>query len=602
VTVFAGVCGLGVDDAARREVERMSSSISQGGVKLTRVTHATPYAHVSASRSSRLADMDIHTHDDIAVILCGELYDRGRCQPGDSGVDGGDAALLHTLYRDDPSCGWLDDLDGEFSLIVVDGQRSVVLLACDRLGIGRVYMFHEGTRYWFCSAPSALTVVHQLSMRVDEDAAEQFLDVGYMLGDRTWLKGCTLLPPAAVWSLDAASGTTKVRQYWDLNMIEPQPQALREHEAAATCAALFRQAVARRCRVDDCLTVTLSGGLDSRAVLAAARECGAKVTAVTFGRRESPDVRIAAQVARTSGVRHRIVEIGPQNWLQPRIAGVWRTGGEFPILDMHGVEALDVLAREGVVNLHGLAGDTTLRGMHLQPRALDGPVGILDVCRVTGGHASILMPAVEASSRDRKTDYFYLRNRIRRFTALGPALLEGTTVDRKPFIDRALLDFVYSLPDALRLHGKLYRTMLLYAFPELYRSIPWQKTGVPLGWPSGVRWVVSTARRSVSRLRRALGLPAARGYAAYAEWLRLPPARDVVERVLMNPRALYPDVCDSARGQSAWAALLNGAETSATVSRYLTTELWLQQAFQGRWRDWESLLAELPEVGRRSST
>jgi hypothetical protein len=67
-------------------------------------------------------------------------------------------------------------------------------------------------------------------------------------------------------------------------------------------------------------------------------------------------------------------------------------------------------------------------------------------------------------------------------------------------------------------------------------------------------------------------------------WLRRAPARGVAEGILTSRDALYPEFIDRDSVVGEWKRLLGGAENAPIVSRYLTLEIWLQQAFNGRWR------------------
>jgi asparagine synthase (glutamine-hydrolysing) len=601
VSVLAGVCGCAVGDRLQRAVDKMSAVAAFRDTERFTVCDRSPRAYVSASTSSKTADCASDSGSDVGVVVCGEILDRGGGSGLGSAQESDDAALVRSLYRDDPSCGFFAGLDGEFVAVIQDRGRQLLHLVSDRVGVGRVYILRDGHRRWFCSAPSGFAEADgPTSLALDASAAGEFLDVGYFLEDRTWLKGCSLLSPATIWSFDLSHGREVTRRYWTWEGIPRADDNQTVQDVAPLVASLLKAAVARRCRPHERTTVTLSGGLDSRAILAAAMECSTQLTAVTFGRLDAPDVRLAARIAQRAGVKHSIVEIGAHNWLQPRVEGVWRTGGEMPLLHMHGIEARAALATAGDANLNGFAGDLIIGGSYLLPSVRGSQITVEHASQVTGASPAALRPSVIKLGSSYRSDYYYLENRVRRFTALGPALLEGCVADRKPFVDRRLLEFVYSLPDAMRLDNRLYRRILLTAFPDLYRHIPWQKTGVPISWPSAAQRAAYFAGRVQRRARRAVNRPTSKGFADYAQWLRDEPAKQVVETMLMRPEPLFADLCDPQPCRLAWSQLLSGVDTSETISRYLTMELWLQQIMNGRFRAWDDLAFECGK--NRSST
>ena len=62
------------------------------------------------------------------------------------------------------------------------------------------------------------------------------------------------------------------------------------------------------------------------------------------------------------------------------------------------------------------------------------------------------------------------------------------------------------------------------------------------------------------------------------------PARAIFSELLSSPRALYHGYISGKEVTAALEEHLNGSDRSRQLCRYLTLELWLQQVFEGRWR------------------
>jgi asparagine synthase (glutamine-hydrolysing) len=158
-----------------------------------------------------------------------------------------------------------------------------------------------------------------------------------------------------------------------------------------------------------------------------------------------------------------------------------------------------------------------------------------------------------------------------------------------PFFDNRLIELAYSLPDALRFGSRIYRKMLLGRFPDYYKSIPWQKTGVPIGYSDKLAKLVhygKRVRRKLSVLTEGLiaNPYSSQGYANYDEWIRNEPARSFFGKLLSNPDALYPAYLPREAVKSCWDSHLAGTNNSQALCRYATFEIWLQQVFEKKFR------------------
>ena len=113
--------------------------------------------------------------------------------------------------------------------------------------------------------------------------------------------------------------------YWSWERITPLKGAIDIHETGREWGKRFVAAVEKRVRPHERAGLMLSGGLDSRSILAAFPLRGDDVHAATFGKRGCQDIRIAAEAAAVKKAQHHTFEINEHNWLHPRLAGVWRT-------------------------------------------------------------------------------------------------------------------------------------------------------------------------------------------------------------------------------------------------------------------------------------
>lgn len=524
----------------------------------------------------------------IYVWLDGEIYNRDVLEKSCEIKSSSDVEFLGKVFSSNQHMLVLPHIDGYYAAVVYDAGRRKVNLLGDRYGLKHLYWLRHANGIAWGSEVKVFCALPDFRPAIDTTSVEQFFSIGYLLEDRTWFEQAKLLPSGTLVTWDLERNTIQERRYWWWDSIKPLNEPYDEEQLARELGCLFREAVERRCAQHHLLGITLSGGLDSRAILAAMRPYGKDMRAVTFGKRGCLDGRIARRVASKIGVKHELLEISEDNWLAPRIAGVWQTDGQLDLMHMHGIEFHDKMSQWYRINMNGFAGDAILGGSWLKKREFARDVSNKSiVSRIIGCHADIL-ERFDRYEGLQKPDFYMLQNRIRRFTYGGTKHWATVVEQRKPFYDNKLIDFVYSLPDRTRYRGHIYKTMLLRTFPDLYRNIPWQNTGVPIGWP---QW---TGRASqISRMLRAKGRSAVArigftvadpdSYTDYPIWLRSEPAKSFVDKVLCHNDCLCADYVSPHIVKQTWREHLAGRNHSSDICRYLTLEIWLQQIYERKY-------------------
>jgi asparagine synthase (glutamine-hydrolysing) len=509
-----------------------------------------------------------HTSGGVRVWLDGEFYNReelSRSLESDE-EPASDAALLAALYQRDGDGDFLKEVDGVFAAVVYDEPRRLVHLVSDRYGLRHLYWTrHAGGVAW-ASEVKAMLGLQGFEPEVDPAALEDFFETGNLTGDRSWLEGVGLLPAATVltWKLDGR--TSQTRRYWGRESVKPlegEPNAV---ELADELGRLFRDAVERRSRAGERTGLTLSGGLDSRAILAAMPEREETLHAVTFGKRDCEDARVAALAAAAKGAAHHVCEMGAKNWLNQRLEAVWWTDGELNLMHMHVAAVLPRVRSLFDITLDGLGANGVV-GDSWMEHGLSGP-------------------------------FEYVDGRTRRFLVLGPTTVRGFVEGRFPFLDNRFVELALAVPDHLKEGNALYRMMLLRTFPEFFESIPWQKTGAPITWPrpnEGRRKSLAEVGEQLRYKLSWFGVAAApaRGYADYASWIRQEPARSVFIKLLKGRDALYPEYLLRERVEGDLEKHLGGRDRSEFLCRALTFEVWLRQLFLGEYRGARDESAEL---------
>lgn len=524
----------------------------------------------------------------VFVWLDGELFNRGEVAAQNKTDATTDPELILSLYEKDRGFSFLKHIDGFYSSVIYDSNRQIVHLISDRYGMRYLYRTVRSGRLAWSSEVKALLAIPEYVPVINPEALDEFINIGYLLENRTWLEGIEMLAPGSVLSWNIKSGTAETMQYWWWDSIKPIDGRIDEDDVVDELGRLFRKAVEKRCEQAEDLGVTLSGGLDSRAVLAAIPESDYPIHTATFGITKSGDIQIARKASSVKGAIHHPIEINHENWLAPRITGVWTTDGQTDLMHMHGIEAVNEMKNYFRINNSGFAGDLILGGSYLIDERFPDSNRKELLAEVMGCNPSCLWN-YEAYSSLGKPDYYFLQNRVRRFTCGGTKLLISSIEYRKPFLDNRLMEFAYSLPDSMRYKNHIYNKMLLRSFPEYFKNIPWLTTGVPISWPDWAVTANKIPRKTKSVTMRMLNnagfnMTNTASFTDYPRWIRIDPARSFFEEMLAGRQTLYPQYLDEKKVRSELEAHMNGRDFSKSLCRYLTIEIWLRQLFEKEFR------------------
>jgi asparagine synthase (glutamine-hydrolysing) len=185
--------------------------------------------------------------------------------------------LLHAYIEWGPQC--LDRFNGMWAFAIWDRARRTLFAARDRVGKKPFYYTQDDTGTWYFASEIKAFRAVGFRFGCDPQAAFDFLTQGTYghLGSRGFLTGVRQLPAAHRLRLDSAAGVVRVERYWQLPHVRERDRLPYDAAFRRRFRELLADAVALRLRSDVPVGATLSGGLDSSAVVLlmdAQRECG----------------------------------------------------------------------------------------------------------------------------------------------------------------------------------------------------------------------------------------------------------------------------------------------------------------------------------------
>lgn len=426
----------------------------------------------------------------------------------------------------------LNRLDGYFCAVIYDKKQQKVKLISDRYGMRLLYWYHKDNIFAWGNEVKAILAINGVHKELNPTSYDCFMDLGYLLGDNTWFENIKLIKPATILEYDLDKDTVTHRHYWKWSEITPTEISF--NQAVSKLGELHIQAVSRRFNSNERIGIALSGGLDSRSILAALNGLHPtyKSYIYTFGIPKCDDIEIAKQVSsKVKSWKHEAFYFSSANWFQPRFQRVWNTDGMQDMMHMHGSEFLPIISEHVDINLNGYIGGEaygdSYQASHNYKR-LNSRVN-LDIAKdIYGKHAHLT---------DYNSDFFDINhiepfdfmNRSRRFINMGTESSLTHIHQRMPQMDNKVLEFIFSLPDEYRLNNKIYSAMLKRIFPEYFNDIPWQKTGKPVGIfkkPNIPTRAINKAKREIRSL---LGVKSSQNYTDYPAWIR---DKEVSEQLL----------------------------------------------------------------------
>lgn len=466
----------------------------------------------------------------------------------------------------DGGVGVLARLDGEFQVVVWDRRDRELTLVTDRHGGISTYVGRGPGGLAFAGGVRGVLMAPGVEARPDVEALREAVSFGgYRLGDRTNLESVKMLPGACALVVRAGGDVSRRRlwSYADVPPADPAPAPALVDRAHALWTAAVRRRLVGAARPGQ----TLSGGLDSRAILAEAAGAASTWSALTYGIAGCDDADYALRAAEVAGCPWTFYPLysgRAPDWLERRRGWIQATDGLMQLGDLMHLEPLELHARMVATDFSGYLGDAVCG---LTWADVECPEGALE--RLPYYHAGVGLTREAALERVRMAvqplgraapRFCYFESKALQAIGRPGNTYRAHLRVRRPFADHDLFDFWGGLPTSCRLD--LYPTLLRDRYPALFGTIPEQRTGLPVLTP---RWRVQLERARRLAYRRALqplavgaGLALPERRRSYHEDQRLwnePAAAARIRRTVLDPAGLCGDVLGRAaveRIMDAW--------------------------------------------------
>ncbi|MBN1314439.1 MAG: hypothetical protein JXA42_03190 [Anaerolineales bacterium] len=452
--------------------------------------------------------------DSVAMAFDGVLFEPWPTQ--------GLAEILSQYEKN--SAALLDSIRGIFSFSVCNYTTGDIAVYTDQAGTRPVYYAIQDNVFYFAGDYSVLSAILPDPGEIDTQAVYDMLTFGYLTGNKTPSKKIKCAPPGSclTWNVNTAklNITSYFTAYSSLELTD-YSQITKQLEQ------LFIQAVERSLRAGRPL-FTISGGLDSRAVLATALMLGYdRPECLSFGELASLDIKLALQVAEKTNAELALISLGNGDYLTDTLtrASLFNGGMVYYSGSAHMLYALSKLdAGKWDIVQTGMSGDMLMGSfLHkddITKLANDTTLITNRVIKQLGQLNWIERLALDDFSEDpvfqsvsnsiiepkpdttisQAVERWNLENRQQRGMFNGFRMIEHFSEYSSPFFDADLYKFTLSIPHRYRLGEKIYLDMLSRLLPASLWGIPWQKTGHP---PSTKNWINTINAKATMGIGRA---------------------------------------------------------------------------------------------------
>lgn len=538
------VSGKGFADAD--SVNRAIDTVHHRGPECNRVWCSTNgmatlgHCRLSIIDLSERSRQPFSYQDRYAITYNGEIYNyleikSELLKKGFSFSTDSDTEVLVAAYA-----AWgkdcLQRFDGAFAFAIWDDVEQELFAARDRFGEKPFFFSVEEGQLFFASEIKALWKLG-IVKEVNDAMLYNFLTLGYVVnpadGKETFYKNINKLPAASFLTYKNG-GAIVIESYWNLSVsVNSQ---ISETEAIERFRELFAGSIAKRLRSDVAIGTSLSGGLDSSAVVAYCQQSSGQYThqsfTAVFPGFEKDEQSHAALVARQFDLKPHYISID-----EGEVTGLMQhvmRHQEEPIGSASALaqyKVYEAAKRAGVtVLLDGQGADEIVAGYtkyygwywrELYARKKLGRSGELKAARSLGIRESFgwsdrlgsLLPHFAASlqqARKEKAaysnpslnrDFAFANKRSSYYTlpsdlSLNGALHYNTTANgleellriadrnsmahavevRLPFLSHELVEFLFTLPSNMKIQGGWTKLLLRKAMePVLPREIVWRK-------------------------------------------------------------------------------------------------------------------------------
>ncbi len=455
---------------------------------------------------------------DIVLTVNGEIYNfkklKYQLEKKYTFTSGSDSEVLIYGYLEWGIEKLLTRIEGMFSFVLYDIKKNKLYLARDRVGIKPMYYSLVNNQLAWASELKAITEFYKDEvLEVDYTAVYDYLTYRYIPTPKSLYKEIRKLTPAHYLEYDLLTKEVSEEKYWELVIKE---KSISLGDAAKKVRYLVDKAVEEQLMSDVPVGFFLSGGMDSSTIVASASKFIDQINtySIGFDIKEHDETHFAKIVADKFKTKHtnKKISVGEVKKIFNRLRGWY----DEPFADTSAfpVYTVSKLAKtNSTVVLTGDGGDEVFGGYNWYKQFEDGVEkyvkdNLPKIKRTAirlfakdklldlefGYYTKLMAGLTKEEKKEYKTslkipdsydDYWYFRKFYRKdlplftrlqfmdfhtylhddiLTKVDRASMAVALECRVPLLSTELIEFVFSVPEKIRYHGKELKGLMKYAF------------------------------------------------------------------------------------------------------------------------------------------
>jgi asparagine synthase (glutamine-hydrolysing) len=221
-------------------------------------------------------------------------------------------SAAYLIHRYEEEHDFPRGLNGRFHGLAIDRARGTAMLFNDRYGLQRLYYHEAKDAFYFAAEAKAILKVRPELRSADPRGLGEFVVCGCVLENRTLFRDIYVLPPGSAWIFQGGTLKKKAsyfepKEWEEQERLEPEPYYVALRDA-------FVRNLPRYFNGQERVGVSLTGGLDTRIIMAWQRPAPGSVPCYTFGSmyRDNQDVILARKVAQICDQSHQVITTGKE--------------------------------------------------------------------------------------------------------------------------------------------------------------------------------------------------------------------------------------------------------------------------------------------------
>ncbi len=474
----------------------------------------------------------------LCIIMDGELFDyqsqrRNLLNKGHNFCFGKENYAEYCLHAyEEYGLEAFKYFNGSFLIAIYNLESNELILANDRFSSIPLFYYYDNLSLVFGTQLRSVLKYPNVPRRLNLQAVFEFFTFQRVLGERTFYEDIKVLYPGSV--LHFRKNDISLHRYWTMQYDEGLHS---EEYYVEKLANSLKKAIKRRTTSKHRYGILLSGGLDSRAVLAATE---IPIISFTLGDYQNNEVVFAQRVAAKKGSKHIFLR-RDRNYYPDLIDEAIDIGdGMYRFDHAHFIGFMKRIREESDIVLHGHGLDYTFQGLYLPYAKLrvfgktitlptlahlemsnltreiienysyslyDKPKKIFSR-NVSIRYRELIYNSTQGIIKNNTLnddvynvwDYFVLHSLYKHFTYLNFLCVRAYINDRTVIFDNDLFDLYLSMPPELRAGGKVYRKALGRIGLDLF-EIPNANTGLRADMPLIQEWLLTIGIKSMRELR-----------------------------------------------------------------------------------------------------